>query len=184
MINGRFVVAIAFFAALMLRGPIAGWRRLWLLPVVLAHLVYMGALCRAFVRFNHDAWGLDAIVDEIPRGKQVLTLILRPMGDPTVNVSAFNQWPSYVQLRHGGYNFYNFAEGFPLVYRMHLPAPPWSHADQFDFDSMGGPYDYFLTFREGWQYSPMKQPLAAGKVRLVDARGAWRLYQKITPKPE
>ncbi len=179
MINGRFVVAIALFAALALRGPIAGRRRLWLVPVVVATLAYDVALCRAFREFNRHAAGFDEIVAEIPRGKQVLTLILRPMNDATVNVSAFNQWPSYVQIRHGGYNFYNFAEGFPLLYRVHLPAPAWSHTDQFDWDRQSGPYDYFLTFREGWEYAPMKQPLADGKVRLVDARGVWRLYQKV-----
>ena len=183
MINGRFVVAIALFAALMLRGPIAGWRRLLIAPVVVGTVIYCIALGGAFREFNRHAAGFDEVVAQIPRQKQVLTLILRPMGDTTVNVSAFNQWPSYVQLRHGGYNFYNFAEGFPLQYRMHLPAPPWSHAEQFNWEMHSGPYDYFLTFREGWEYSPMKGPLADGKVRLVAHAGEWRLYQKIAPPP-
>jgi hypothetical protein len=179
MINGRFVVALALFGALMLRGAIAGRRRLWLVPVVVMTLAYDVSLCRAFREFNQHAAGFDELVAEIPRDKQVLTLILRPMGDPTVNVSAFNQWPSYTQIRHGGYNFYNFAEGFPLVYRIKLPAPAWSHAEGFDWKMHSAPYDYVLLVREGWEYSPMKQPLADGKVRLVDERGAWRLYQKI-----
>ena len=114
MINGRFVVAIALFASLMLRGPIVGRRRWLMAPVVVATAIYAIALCGAFREFNRHAAGFDEVVAQIPRGKQVLTLVLRPMGDSTVNVSAFNQWPSYVQLRHGGYNFYNFAEGFPL----------------------------------------------------------------------
>jgi hypothetical protein len=139
------------------------------------------ALDRAFVRFNQHAWGLEALVAEIPRGKEVLTLILRPMGDTTVNVSAFNQFPSYVQIQHGGYNFYNFSEGFPLKYRHYLPAPPWSHADQFDWERHARGWDYFLAFREGWEHTPMKAPLAQGKVRLVDEKGAWRLYQKMEP---
>ena len=180
MINGRFVVAIALFAALTLRGPIAGWRRLWMAPVVAATLVYCVALGGAFRAFNAHAAGFDELVAQIPRDKQVLTLILRPMGDPsTVNVSAFNQFPAYVQIHHGGYNFYNFGEGFPLVYRVRLPAPAWSHAEGFDWKLHSAPYDYFLTFREGWEYSPMKEPLADGKVRLVAERGVWRLYQKI-----
>jgi hypothetical protein len=83
-----------------------------------------------------------------------------------------------VQLRHGGYNFYNFAEGFPLQYRMHLPAPAWSHAEDFRFEMHSEGWDYFLTFREGWEYSPMKAPLEAGQVRLVAHAGEWRLYQK------
>jgi hypothetical protein len=184
MINGRFVVALAFFALLMVRGPIAGARRLWLVPVVVAHLVYMAALCRAFVAFNRHAWGLDPLVAEIPRDKSVLTLILKPMGDSSVNVSAFNQFPSYVQLRHGGYNHYNFAEGFPLRYKLMWTAPPWSHADEFRWKLHARPWDYFITFREGWESSPMKEPLAQGKVRLVDQKGEWRLYQKVAPDAE
>jgi hypothetical protein len=115
-------------------------------------------LIGAFRDFNRHAAGFDEVVAKIPRGTQVLTMILHPMGDASVNVSAFNQFPSYVQLRHGGYNFYNFAEGFPLRYRM---------------------WDYFLTFREGWRFSPMKQPLADGKVRLIAENGVWRLYEKV-----
>lgn len=181
MINGRFVVAIALFAALTLRGAIAGWRRLLLLPVVVATAVYMIVLCGAFREFNRHAAGFDEVVAQIPRHKRVLTMILRPMGDPTVNVSAFNQFPAYVQLRRGGYNFYNFAEGFPLRYRFQLPAPPWSHAEQFSWETHADGWDYFVTFREGWQYSPMREPLADGKVRLVAERGVWRLYEKIAP---
>jgi hypothetical protein len=181
MINGRFVVAFAFFAVLTLRGPIDGWRRLWLLPVIVAHFVYMGALCRAFVLFNRHAWGLDRLIAEIPRGTQVLTLMLPPLYEPELTVSAFNQFPSYVQIRRGGYNHYNFAEGFPLRYKHMLPAPGWSHAESFRWEAHARGWDYFLTFREGWEVEPMKVPLADGRVRLVDKQGEWRLYQKMVP---
>ena len=180
MINGRFVVALALFAALTLRGRIDGWRRWLLAPVVVAALVYVVALSSAFRTFNQHAAGFDEVVAQIPRGKRALTLILRPMGDPgVVNVSAFNQFPSYVQLRRGGYNFYNFAEGFPLRYRVRLPAPAWSHAEEFNWEAHGGAYDYFVVFREGWEYAPMTAPLAEGKVRLVTQAGVWKLYQNI-----
>jgi hypothetical protein len=181
-INGRFVVALAFFALLTVRGAIGG-RRLWLLaPVVVAHLVYMGALGRAFVRFNRNAVGFETLVDRIPRDREVLTLILRPMGDVNVNVSAFNEFPAYVQLRHGGYNFYNFTDGFPIQYKHKLPAPPWSKAEMFDWNAYGEAWDYFLTFREGWESAPMQAPLARGKVELVGESGAWKLYRKVAAK--
>ncbi|MCU1281216.1 MAG: hypothetical protein JWM53_4762, partial [bacterium] len=180
MINGRFVVALALFAVLAVRGRIDGWRRWLLAPVAVASLVYTVALCDAFRTFNQHAAGFDEVVEKLPRGKRVLTMILRPMGDPTtVNVSAFNQFPSYVQLRRGGYNFYNFAEGYPLRYRYRLPAPPWSHAEEFRWGDHGPTYDYFVVFREGWEYDPMKGPREDGKVRLVTERGVWKLYEKI-----
>lgn len=184
MINGRFVVAIALFGALTIRGAIAGWRRWLMLPVVAATLVYVIVLLGAFREFNRHAAGFDEVVARIPRGKQVLTMILHPMGDSAVNVSAFNQFPSYVQIHHGGYNFYNFAEGFPLRYRAQLPAPPWSHTDQFTWESHSWGWDYFLTFREGVLYTPMKQPLAEGKVRLVIERGPWKLYERVEQSPQ
>jgi hypothetical protein len=184
LINGRFVVALAFFALLSLRGAIGGRRRWLLLPVVVAHLAYMGAICRAFVRFNRNAAGFEALVDRIPRDQEVLTLILRPMGDVNVNVSAFNQFPSYVQLRHGGYNFYNFAEGFPLKYKHKLPAPSWSHAETFNWETHSRGWGYFLTFREGWEAAPMKVPLATGKVELVGESGVWKLYRKLVKDPD
>jgi hypothetical protein len=183
LINGRFVVALAFFALLTLRGAIVGGRRWLLAPVIVAHLAYMGALCRAFVRFNADAAGFETLADRVPRDRTVLTLILPPMGDGNVNVSAFNQFPSYVQLRHGGYNHYNFADGFPLKYKHKLPAPPWSHAGTFDWNAHARGWDYFLTFREGWEERPMKVPLATGKVELVGESGAWKLYRKLGPDP-
>src|SRR5207302_2711505 len=51
MINGRFVVALALFAALTLRGRIDGWRRWLLAPVAVASLVYAVTLCSAFRTF-------------------------------------------------------------------------------------------------------------------------------------
>jgi hypothetical protein len=184
LISGRFVVALAFFALLCLRGRIDGWRRWLLVPVVVAQLGYMAALCRAFVRFNRNAAGFETLVDRIPRDQNVLTLILRPLGDPNVNVNAFNQFPSYVQLRHGGYNFYNFAEGFPLKYKHKLPAPSWSHAESFLWEVHARGWSWFLTLHEGWEAEPMKAPLAAGKVELVGENGPWRLYRKLVEDPQ
>jgi hypothetical protein len=87
-----------------------------------------------------------------------------------------------VQIHHGGYNFYNFADGFPLRYRMFLPALPWSHCELFEFERHAAGWDYFLTFREGWEYRPMDHPLADGKIRLVAHAGEWRLYEKVAAR--
>jgi hypothetical protein len=185
MIAGRFAVAIGFFGALTVRYRIAGWRRLLLAPVVVAGVVYSIALSRAFVEFNRHAAGFDSIVARIPRDKQVLTLMMPPHTDSTVNANVYIQWPSYVQLRHGGYNFYNFSEGFPLKYKRHLPAPPWNRPQDFRWEMHSAGWSYFLTFREGWEVAPLQAPLAQGKVRLIAQEGQWRLYENVVPtKPD
>jgi hypothetical protein len=179
MLNGRLVVAIAFFAILVLPGRIAGWRRLFLIPVVAMTLIYDVSLCRAFRGFNKRISGLDAIVDEIPKDKTVLTLVLRPFNDPAVNIAAYNQFPSLVQIRRGGYNHYNFDQGFPLKYKGYIPAPAYSHAEHFTYNVYGHYWDYFLTFHDGWEFHPMDEALAAHKVRIVAERGSWRLYENL-----
>jgi len=77
-----------------------------------AHLVYMGVLCRAVVRFNQHAWGRRRWWPR-SRATRRCDPHAASANEASVNVSAFNQFPSYVQLQHGGYNHYNFAEGFP-----------------------------------------------------------------------
>lgn len=182
MINSRFVPLAALFGVLLLRGPIVGWRRYLLIPVVAASLFYSVDLSRMVVRFNHHVAGFDELVDQIPLHRSTLTLVFPPLGDPEVNVNCYNQWPSYAQLRRGGYNFYNFNQGFPLKYRTYKPAPPWSHPEWFNFDSQGDAWDYFLTHNERGQYE-LFEPLAKeGKVRLVGARGDWKLWQRVEAK--
>jgi hypothetical protein len=181
MINGRFVPLAALFGALLIRGPITGRRRWLLAPVAAASLFYAVDLSVMVVRFNRNIAGFDAIADQIPLHKSTITLVFPPLSDPQVNVNCFNQWASYAQIRRGGYNFYNFNYGFPLKYRSVRPAPPWTHAEWFNWDSHSPYWDYFLTHNEPEMFEPLAK---AGKVRLVDARGPWKLWEKIEKKPE
>src|SRR5260370_24254439 len=178
MINGRVVVAAALLGALLVRGPVLAWRRWLFLPVVLAGIFYGWDLARTVIRFNRHVRGFDELVETIPFHRRVLTLVFPPLNDPHVNVNCFNQWASYVQIRRGGYNFYNFDEGFPLRYRQYLPAPPWSNADKFDYEQHGSAWDYFLTHNENG-LKLLTGPPAKGQVRLVGERGPWRLWQNL-----
>src|SRR5262249_23233959 len=142
-------------------------RRWLLVPVALATVWYDVDLVRAFRAFNRSAAGLHQIVALIPRHASVLTLMVPPTGDPSVNVNAFNQFPSYVQIEHGGYNFYNFSEGFPLRYKTYRPAPNWARAQEFVFAEHSAGWDYFLTFHEGIWHTPLREATVTGKVELV-----------------
>jgi hypothetical protein len=181
MINGRLIPVAAIFFALLVRGPVRGWRRALFVPVVAASLFYAVDLSRMVVVFNRHVDGFDALVDEIPLHKATLTLSLPPLGDPEVNVHAFNQWGSYVQIRRGGFNFYNFNYGFPLRYIRWRRSPPWNHVEMFNFEFMGQDWDYFLTHNEGIEFSIFQKWANAGQVRLVDARGSWKLWQRVGP---
>lgn len=187
MINGRFVFVCALFGALLIRGPVAGWRRWLFAPVIAAGLFYAGDVARMVVVFNRHIQGFDEVVEKIPWHKNTLTLVLPPLNDDEVNVNCFNQWTSYTQIRRGGYNFYNFAYGFPLKYKTYLPAPSWNHTERFDWSYHARGWDYFLTHNEGPHYNKFElfEPLAKeGKVRLVAERGAWKLWQKVARDPE
>ncbi len=186
MLNGRYVPMAALFGALLIRGPVTGWRRWLFVPVVAAGLFYCADLSRMVVRFNQRAAGFDELVAQIPLHKNTMTLVLPPLGDPDINVNCFNQWPSYTQIRRGGYNFYNFNYGFPLKYKSYMPAPAWNHAETFNWEAHSRGWDYFLTHNEGGESAPFEifpKLAQAGKVRLVDARGKWKLWQKVEADP-
>ncbi len=181
MINGRFVPMAALLGVLLLRGPILGWRRWLLFPVVAAGLFYAGSLARMVVRFNRHVAGFDQIVQEIPLHASTLTLVFPPLDDPQVNVNCYNEWAAYTQIRRGGYDAYNFDYGFPLVYRRYKPAPPASHPEWLNIDREGRAWDYFLTHNETGDHELFAPLAQAGRVRLVDQRGRWKLWQRIEP---
>jgi len=194
MINQRYVPLLFVLAVLTLRGPIVGGRRWILAPVIAAGIFYGADVGRAIIGFNHRVAGFDSVVAQIPWHKSTLTLSLRPLGDPDFNVNPYNQWPSYTQMRRGGYNFYNFNQGFPLKYRSMKPAPAWDHAESFSYEWHGSAWDYFLTHNESTsvmstgrsfegkpQVDLFSDLVRDGKVKLVAAEGPWRLYENLVP---
>jgi hypothetical protein len=183
MINGRFVPVAALFGAMLLGGRVEGWRRWLFVPVVASGLFYCAAVAHSIVVFNRRVAGFDELVAQIPLHKSTLTLSLPPLYDDQYNFNSFNQWASYTQIRRGGYNFYNFNYGFPLRYKTFLPAPPWNHPESFNWDLHARGWDYFVTHNEGIKYDLFRPLEKAGRVRLVDARGPWKLWQKIVADP-
>ena len=66
------------------------------------------------------------------------------------------------------------------------PAPPWTHAEWFNWDAHGAYWDYFLTHHEGqpWSEYDLFAPLEKrGLVELVDARGPWKLWRRVEDPP-
>jgi hypothetical protein len=176
-VNYRVAVVVALFAALCVRGPVAGARRVILWVAGLVGIAFCLDVSAHFHRFNERARGFDEVMAVVPPGKQVLPLMLK-QGDPEVNVNCFNQWGTFVQLRQGGYMLFNFVGDFPIRYKKKLPAPAWDHPEQFDFAQHGEAWDYYLVHRP----SPV-DPFARHheRVRLVKTSGDWEIWEKLPP---
>lgn len=178
-IGPRLAFVAVLFGALALPGPVSGRRRLLLVPVVAASLFYLGDLARTIVVLNRRFAGFDEVVRHVPYGKSTLTLVLPPLNEPELIVNCYNQWPSYTQIRRGGYNHYNFKEGFPLRYRVQKPAPPWDHAEYYNHEYMAPAWDYLLTHNDGKKvdlFGPLERDK---KVRLIARSGAWALWEPL-----
>ena len=176
-VNRRLVVVVALFALPLVRGRLVGPRRALLVAAAGLAMVYTVDIAVHFYRFNQRARGFDEVMAGVPRGQQVLPLMLN-LRDPDIQINAFNQWGSWVQLRQGGYVLYNFPVEFPIAARRRLPAPPWDHPEMFYFPAHEHGWDYFLV------HGPSSLDPFVGfhhRVRLHRRAGDWALWKKLPP---
>lgn len=177
-INRRFAVVLVLFFTLLARGRMNGWRgALLFVAVGGAALYYPIDVARHFQRFNARMRDFDAVMESVPRGKQVLTLMLNRR-DPEVNLACFNQWSTWVQLRQGGYQPFNLDQNFPIVYKKQLPAPTWDQPWDFRFARHGEAWDYFLVY--GRSFDPFAD--AHHRVRLIRQVGEWAMWERLPPR--
>ena len=176
-VNCRLAVVVAALLLLAARGPIAGPRRALLVLGGVVGIAYLADVSAHFRRFNQRARGFDEVMAAVPAGRPVLPVLLK-LGDPEVNVNCYNQWGSYVQMRQGGYNLFNFTVDFPVKTLRRLPTPPWNRPDLFNFAAHGGPWDYFLVHGP----SPI-DPFAGvhDRVKLLRRSGEWEVWEKLAP---
>jgi hypothetical protein len=182
-INRRLAVMVALFALLLIRGPLlrSTLRKVVLLAAMALSVLYTLDLSAHWVRFNRRNHAFDDLMAHVPKRKQVLPLMLAP-GDPDSLMNCFNQWGSYLLIRQGGYMTPFFPVEFPLKRRrVTTPqSPSWDAPQQFAFSQHAAGWDYFLV------HGPSRVQVFAGaeqKVRLIDRKGDWALYQKITAEP-
>ncbi len=116
-------------------------------------------------------------MEPVPVGGEVLPLMLA-MGDPEVNINAYNQWGTYTQMRQGGYLLFNFPLDFPLKYINKKPTPPWDRPEQFSFAQYGSSWEWYLIHGPH-RFDPFAN--AHDKVRLVKQVGEWELWQRVSP---
>lgn len=182
-VNRRLAVVVALFAILLIRGSLfsSALRRGILLGVMVLSIVYTVDVSAHYYRVNQRLAAFDALIAQVPRGKQVLPLMSQ-FGDPDCAVNCFNQWGSYLQIRQGGYMIPYFPIEFPLR-RKQVPTPtpiPWDHPQSFRFREHARGWDYFLI------HGPVLPSFFAGSedaVRLVGQRGDFTLYEKRAGLP-
>lgn len=182
-IGRRFIAVAAILFALLPHGPIAGWRRLALLPVLILGLYYPLTLASHWRAFDTRAESARRLCSQIPRGKNTLTLIYGET-DPDVDPVAvpYLMFPAYPQLWSGGDNAWGLSTGFPVA-RLPgraLPAPIFHHPERFDFATQGVAWDYLLTKGE------VKDGAILGlgdahRATLIARDGDFRLYRVTSP---
>ncbi len=178
-VNTRYLALAGLFAAVLVRGPIEGRRRLLLLPAVLASLFYMGALAKQYLDFNTRAAGIVEVMKSVPRGSNTLTLLLGGNTDPALDAEyvPYNEYHSYPTVWSGGYDAYGWDLGFPYRMTQHLPTPRWNAPAQFSQRAHGRFFDFVLTHNEPRDHSVF--PGREAKVPLVAHAGTWRLYRTL-----
>jgi hypothetical protein len=135
------------------------------------------------VRFVHtEMAGFREVLEAIPPKRRLAALHFTPRevneypGEPHGYVA------SYYLLISGGYPSENaFGEGShaPFRKKVHPATSPWGYGSGFRFGVHGRFFDGFLV-----RFSP-KRPeapfdgLVGKKVRLVEAAGNWRYYEKL-----
>lgn len=179
-VNLRFATPAALFLALCVAGPIRGWRRLLLVPAVVAAIGMSSAHYIHWRQMNQFMAGLDTIAQRPEQGSRVLVIVYPPYWPrPERTMYLRRAASSLYQTLRGGYNPHNFDEGFPLRYRERFPAPGWEVPAGFSWSLAGRYYDYVLTFQADMSLLGMGMPPA---VTRVAQEGRWELWKVPGPR--
>lgn len=176
--GARFVAPAALCGALAPRGPIAGWRRLFLAPALAACVVFPLTLASRFAQLDAGAAGMARLLARAPRGAATLTLLVDPQTDPAVDpeIAPYAEMHAWAHLLGGGDDPYLRTSGFPVRPRpgLGLPAPIAGRPRDFAGAQMAFRWDFLLTRNEARDGELLGA--AAPRARLVGRDGAWRLY--------
>lgn len=179
--GARLIVPAALYSILLVRGPIEGRTRLALVPVLAVCVLYPIELGRRFAAFDGRLAGLVRLLERVPRGSSTLTLCFGDPRDPALDPQS-TPWRavhSYPQLLAGGFDPYQYRNGFPFrpIPERILPAPSWPEPFEITKETINA-YDFVLT--RGERADGERVP-----ARLIARDGAFRLYSTrgLDPPP-
>jgi hypothetical protein len=169
-VSFRFATMGLLGLLLCIPGVIAG-ARVWLLvPIVAASLFIQGDAWAHWRRSSRLVAGFDEVAALPPSGARVLFIVREPWRDPTSAINYVNPY-SWYQVLRGGYNPWNFEDGFPIRYDKRLPAPEWRNPS-FDWATQGNVYDYVIGFN-----APAAVPPRPGQAVQLLAKGRWTVWR-------
>ncbi|MFH0903284.1 MAG: hypothetical protein V2A73_21860 [Pseudomonadota bacterium] len=175
-VNNRVAIIVPMMASLLVgRGQLRGLRRLFVcLPLVAVAILWPIHVTTRALAFDRQAADFFALVDRLPYNPAVLTVVFRA-DDSTFGLSSWRHFPSYVQIRRGGYNPYAWNNGFPMTVKKGSvrPAPAAMNARSLDLSRLVGHWEFFLTRHEPQGVFESREDL-----ELLEQRGAWKLWRR------
>jgi hypothetical protein len=172
----RFGASVLPFLWLCVPRTLDGWRRWLLLPVAIAALAMCVDTALHWRRADQFVAGFDEIA-AIPKSEdRVLFLVAQPWRDPSYEINYVTSQAYYLAL-HGGYGDSIFDDGFPITFKKKYPSADW-RVPAIDFDKLRY-YDYVAAFQNPYAMRGHEQ-----EVRLVLARGKWRLWKLPGPRSD
>jgi hypothetical protein len=160
---------------------VRGWRRLLFVPLVICAVVLPLHLAKLYKSFSVRNAAFLYLVDELPRGTRCLVVVRGMMrgqgseelsGDPASSGPVYWHFSSWPMALKGGYGPYLFDQGIPLVPRVRLKAPNWTHPDLFNI-RQAPEFDYYLV------RNPAAEMEREPALRVVERMGEWVLYRRI-----
>jgi hypothetical protein len=160
---------------------IEGWKRLVVVPFIIAGFIIPLTLARLYREFSNRNQPFMHLVQELPRGQKVLVVVRGMMrgpqseeksGDPSTSAPVYWHFSSWPMALQGGYGPYVFDQGVPIVPKAKLRAPNWANTDTFEL-RQAPDFDYYIV------RSATEEIERAPSLRVVDRIGDWVLFKRI-----
>ncbi len=173
-VSGRYAIPFLFFLLLSPRGALTGLRRWALAPVLVASIAFFLIIGGRYADYARRIEPLFHLAGQIPPNDTAILLSMQPRTDPAVDVEAYREISSYLQLIRGGFSPSGFYHAEHPLHLAHAPPmPPWSAHEAFDFRGGSVFWDWLVIHGR----IPPALP-ASGVWTRVASEGDFSLYRR------
>ncbi|MGZ3438926.1 MAG: hypothetical protein ACXVDD_05405 [Polyangia bacterium] len=180
-VSPRVPSMMAVLIVLLPAPRLDGWRPLVMVPVILCAIVLPLTLARLYHDFSRRNAGFMQLVNQTPRGSNVLVVVRGMMrgpgseeisGDPATSAPVYWHFSSWPMALHGGYDPYSFDQGIPIIPKYRLKAPGWANTDSFEL-RQAPEFDYYIV--RGPSDDMEREP----SLKVIERLGEWVLFKRI-----